>query len=1140
MIIREKAAGFMENKRILVVLLTLLFSCQAAEKEEEVASTQNFIEQQQKLFVQKKAEETGIYFINELPEDRYRNILMYQYYYNGGGVAIGDINNDNLPDIFFSGNLSSSKLYLNRGNWQFEDITFTAGISPNDGKSWHTGVSMIDINNDGWLDIYVCRSGNFEPQNRKNLLYINNRNGTFTENAGFYGLDDPGYSVQAVFFDYDRDDDLDMFLLNHGMEYYGRTSTQDAQQRDPYVGDKLYRREKDKSYTDVSAKAGILGFSRGYGLGVGVADLNQDGWDDIYVANDFYEHDYLYLNRKDGSFEESIKKSTGHISFFGMGVDLADFNNDALTDIVVLDMAAEDHVRQKSNLAGVSRDKFQDLVDKGYHYQYMFNSLQLNRGIKPDGGLVFSNIAQMAGVDKTDWSWSPLLADFDNDGWKDLFVTNGLRKDVLNHDFIQNMNTSLEKAGSNFIELPEVEVEQILKSIPSEPVHNYIYQNNGGLTFQDKSQSWGLETPSFSNGAAYADLDRDGDLDLVVNNLDQVAMLYENKSRQQYQQHYLRLKLKGSAQNPMALGTKVWLYHAGKLQYQQFQTVRGYQSSVEPVMHFGLGDNPSVDSLKIRWPDGKERVYPDIKGDKIVTASIQDSKEVVQTTPAAKPWLEEVSEELGLNIRHEENSFDDFDYQFLLPHQLSRHGPALAVGDVDGDGLDDVYLGGAKGFAGQLMMQQKDGTFRKVEGPWLQDKGSEDADALFLDMDHDGDMDLYVLSGGMEFEADDPLLQDRLYINDGQANFSKSDILPAVLTNSQCIAAADMDNDGDIDIFVGGGSQPGNYPLADRSYLLENRNGTLVDVTSAKAPQLQQTAIIRDACWTDADQDGKPELLVVGEWSKPMFYEWNDGKLAGTDFILKNEHNSSADLAGLWFSISPMDVDGDGDEDFLLGNRGLNYRFSASTKEPLELFVHDMDKNGTLELFLAHHQDGKLLPVQERDDIFQQWRGIRKLFPNYTTYANADLQEIMGDAMKEAYHLKVDTLAHLILYNEGNGNFRVEALPLLGQLSVVVDALFTDISGDGKEELIIAGNFYPTSIQIPRLDASYGQVFTTRENHFSPVSIQQSGFYASGDVRRMALLNTINGKAILVATNDQTLKMYKTANVLVKRLVQAE
>ncbi len=1130
----------MGNKLALIVFIAFLFSCQADEKNEEVVSENNTIEPKQKRFIQKNAEETGVYFINELPEDRYRNILMYQYYYNGGGVAIGDINNDNLPDIFFSGNLSSSKLYLNQGNWKFEDITFTAGIAPNDGKSWHTGVSMIDINNDNWLDIYVCRSGNFEPQNRKNILYINNRDGTFTENAGFYGLDDPGYSVQAVFFDYDRDGDLDMFLLNHGMEYYGRTSTQGGQQRDPYVGDKLYRREKDKSYTDVSAEAGILGLSRSYGLGVGVADLDQDGWDDIYVANDFYEHDYLYLNQQDGSFEESIKNSTGHISFFGMGVDLADFNNDALTDIVVVDMAAEDHVRQKSNLAGVSRDKFQDLVDNGFHHQYMYNSLQLNRGVNPDGEVIFSNIAQMAGVDKTDWSWSPLLADFDNDGWKDLFVANGLRKDVLNHDFINNMNTSLERAGSNFLELPEAEVEQILSSMPSEPVHNYIYQNKRGLTFQDQSHSWGLEMPTFSNGAAYGDLDLDGDLDLVVNNLDQIAMLYENRSRQEDKQHYLRLKLQGSEQNPMALGTKVWLYHGETLQYQQFQTARGYQSSVEPVMHFGLGDKQMVDSLKMLWPDGKESVYRNFEGDKIVKASFEDAKDVEQSQPTVRPWLEEVSENFGINIRHEENPFDDFDHQFLLPHQLSRQGPALAIGDVNGDGLDDFYLGGAKGFAGQLLQQNQDGTFSKLEGPWSQDKGCEDTDALFLDVDQDGDMDLYVLSGGVEFKVNDLLLQDRLYINDGQANFSKSDMLPKVLTNSQCIAAADMDHDGDIDVFVGGGSQPGSYPLADPSYLLESRQGKLVDVTTSAAPQIQRAAILRDACWADADRDGRMELLVVGEWTKPMFYEWNEGQLVSSDFELRNEHNNSFDLSGLWFSITPFDVDGDGDDDFLLGNMGLNYRFTASTKEPLELYAHDMDDNGTIELFLAHNEDGKLMPVDERDQVFQQWRDIRKRYPNYSAYANAELQEILGDAVNEAYHVKADTLAHVILYNEGDGNFKVEAIPLQGQLSVVKDALFTDISGDGKEELVIVGNFYHTNVHTPRLDASFGQVFTIEDNDFSPVPLQKSGFFAAGDVRKMGILNTPEGRVILVASNDQALRIFKTSKVSADRLEKTD
>lgn len=1117
--------------KIFIWLFLLLLGCTAGKEEvvETRPEAKASPEADAPLFVARSPEQTGVYFINELPEDRYRNILMYQYYYNGGGVAVGDVNNDKLPDIFFSGNLSSNKLYLNRGNWQFEDVTFAAGIAPNDGKSWNTGVSMVDINGDGWLDIYICRSGNFEPQNRRNLLYINNRDGSFTENAGYYGLNDPGYSVQAAFFDYDHDDDLDMFLLNHGMEYYGRTSTQDSDARDPFVGDKLYRREADDSYTNVSVEAGILGFARSYGLGLGIADLNQDGWDDIYVANDFYEHDYLYLNQQDGSFQESVKESTRQISFFGMGVELADFNNDALTDIVVLDMAAEDHVRQKSNLAGISRDKFRDLVDKGYHHQYMFNSLQLNRGLSPEGKPVFSNIARLAGMDKTDWSWAPLLADFDNDGWKDLFISNGLRKDVLNHDFIQNMNTSLEQSGTTFLELPEADVQRILRNMPSQPVHNYIFQNSGGLRFRDRSREWGLQAPTFSNGAAYADLDRDGDLDLIINNLDQPAQLYENRARQQSAQHYLRLILQGPAANPQALGARVWLYRDGKVQYQQMQTVRGYQSSVEPVLHFGLGDKAGIDSLKIVWPDGKQSIYEHFEGDKVVTAAYQKAKATPGWKETTEPWLEEVGEALGLARVHQENDYDDFDQQFLLPHQLSRQGPALAVADVNGDGREDVYLGGAKGYAASLMLQNAYGRFEPAGGPWEADRDAEDTEAAFFDAEGDGDMDLYVLSGGVEFSDNDPLLQDRLYINNGNGQFTKSTALPEIFSNSQSISIADMDGDGDKDVFVGAGSIPGKYPLADRSYLLENREGRWVDVTEQQAPTLMHFGIIRDAEWMETAEGSRPVLMVLAAWSAPRCYAWANNQWQRSDaFVVLDENGEDIKPpSGWWTSAASMDIDQDGDRDFLLGNMGLNYRFAASPDAPLELYALDMDENASLELWMGYHQQGKLLPVKERDDIFQQWRDIKREYRDYAAYAEATLPEILGDRAESAVRLKADTLANMLLINEGDMRFRLQALPDIGQLSALQDAAMIDINRDGRLELLTGGNFYPTESQTPRLDASIGQVYEVSGQTLRPVPMQQSGLYIPADVRKLAVVRTSSGPLLLVANNNGKLQAFR-------------
>ncbi|MFP4090902.1 MAG: VCBS repeat-containing protein [Cyclobacteriaceae bacterium] len=1114
----------------LLFLLLLLASCQNNQEETTAPPLEPTTakEEVKPFFQQKEADETGLYFINELKDDPYRNILVYQYYYNGGGVAAGDVNNDGKTDLFFTGNSVANKLYLNLGNFQFKDITLESGLAKSSSNSWCTGVNMADVNGDGLLDIYVCRSGNLQAENRENLLFINQGVGadgmpSFVEQGSDYGLNDPGYSVQSAFFDYDHDGDLDMFLINHGMDYYSGMIVSNDGRRDPYIGDKLFRNDNG-FFKDVSAEAGIEGSKHGYGLGLAVGDLNDDGWDDIYVANDFYEHDYLYLNQGDGSFAESIHQSVSHLSFFGMGVDLADYNNDALPDIVVLDMAAEDHYRQKTNLAGITKNKFRDFVESGYHHQYMFNSLQLNRGQDAEGKPVFSNIAQMAGMDQTDWSWAPLLADLDNDGWKDLFVSNGLRKDVLNNDFIQATNDELRTLNTTFVNLPPAQAQQILDKMPSEKVSNYFFRNKGDLTFQNVTAEWSQQLPSFSNGAAYADLDNDGDLDLVVNQLDDFAGIYENQLPRG-KRHFLRLKLRAAAPNPLAFGARAYLYQQGKAQYQQLYPSRGFQSSVEPLLHFGLGDNPKVDSLSIVWPDGRLSTFYEPEVDQTLVLQPEGAEMQTADSEKAAPWLEEVPSRLPFT--HQENDFDDFDRQFLLPHKLSAEGPALAVADVNGDGLDDVYAGGAAGQAPALLIQKNDGSFEPAAGPWQQDAAQEDVDAVFFDVDGDSDQDLYVVSGGVEFEPGSPLLQDRLYLNDGKGQFIKAE-LPAVYANGMCAAPADFDGDGDTDLFVGAGSLPGSYPLVDQSLLLENQNGQLIDVTAEKGAALKNIGIVRDAIWTDHEQDGRQELLLVGEWMPPTLLSWQQEKLmVNQEVRFHNTSGKAQQLHGWWHSVHAFDFDEDGDEDYLLGNVGLNYRYQASEKEPLQMFAYDMDENGYQELFLSYYQQGRLLPAHERDEIYQQWREIKKRYPIHAAYAQASLPEIMGPAFDKALQLRADTLAHIILYNEGKGRFRVEALPHAGQISVLKDALFTDITGDGRKELLTVGNFYHTSTQIPRLDASLGQVYQLRDGSLTPISPQLSGLFANGDIRKMVLVRNQQGKSLLTATNDGPLRYWK-------------
>ncbi len=1095
-------------------------------------------------------ENTNVLFRNDLQEGQFRNILMYQYYYNGGGVAAGDIDNDGKTDIFFTGNTAPNRLYRNQGAgdgqpFKFEDITASAGILPAGAASWCTGVTMADVNADGWLDIYVSRSGNLQPDNRRNLLYINQRNGTFLEQAQQYGLDDPGYSIQAAFFDYDRDGDLDMFLINHGMEYYGQIPAQKAKGRDPYIGDKLYRNDQGR-FTDISREAGIEGSRESFGLGLSVADLNNDGWEDIYVANDFYEHDYLYINQGGTGgrpvFQESIHSATRQTSFFSMGVDIADFNNDGWQDIVVLDMAAEDQRRQKANMAGISQAKFRELINRGYHYQYMFNSLQLNQGAIPENttakesSVAFSNVARLAGVSQTDWSWAPLLADFDNDGWKDMFVTNGLRKDVLNSDFIAGFDQELARMNTQFVNLNPVEAKQMLDRMPSEKVSNYLFRNNGDLTFRNRAADWGLGEPTFSNGAAYADLDNDGDLDLVVNNLDDFASIYLNQS-DPADKRFLRVKLSGSPQNPFGIGTKVTLYHAGEQQFQQLNLTRGYQSSVEPIVHFGVGDWQAIDSVRIEWFDGKVSLLENVNSNQLLTVEYQQAGRGLNANLSSdEPQLFRVEEQkLGLNFTHRESTYEDFDYEFLLPRKYSREGPGLAAGDVNGDGREDVFVGGAKGQSGQLFLQTEQGTFKKAPAqPWQADAGSEDVSALFFDADQDRDLDLYVGSGSNEYEGTSALLRDRLYLNDGRGNFQKAtDRLPDLRANTACVQAEDFDQDGDLDLFVGGGVLSRNYPGAAQSYLLENRAGRFIDVTKAVAPSLRQPGLVADVIWTDYNQDKQVDLIVVGEWMAPAFYKNKSGKLSldttSVNFSKGDKIITHKQLSGWWKCIVPIDADRDGKMDYLLGNAGGNTRYRPTEKEPLELFAGDFDENGVRDIIMGYYQNGRLYPTHGREDLSTQLPSLKKYYPDYAAYSQTTIPDMIAQfPSSRPVRLQAHMLTHILLHNDGNGKFSVVPLPNEAQTSSVQDILVDDYDKDGYPDALLVGNSYEIETKTPRDDAGIGLFLKGRPTgKMRPIPRRESGFYAPLNARKIASVSTPKGAYVVVANNDDRLQVFK-------------
>ena len=1122
-------------------LLTGLIACQPQEARLSEHTTDSTANPPRVRFAQLPRQQTNVQFINRLPEDRYRNILMYQYYYNGGGVAAGDIDNDGDTDLFFTGNIAANQLYRNEGNFKFQDISAAAGIALAPGASWCTGVTMADVNADGWLDIYVSRSGNLQPENRQNLLYVNQQDGTFLEQAKEYGLNDPGYSVQAVFFDYDRDGDLDVFLINHGMEYYGQIPRQKSGGNDPFIGDRLYRNDGGK-FTDVSQAMGIQRSAEGYGLGVGVADLNNDGWDDIYVANDFFEHDYLYLNQGEGrGFRESIHSATRQTSFFSMGVDLADFNNDGWQDVVVLDMAAEDQQRQKANLTGISRAKFSELVEQGYHHQYMFNSLQLNNGPTPgsspkENNVSFSNIARMAGVAQTDWSWAPLLADFDNDGRKDLLITNGLRKDVLNNDFISGLGEDLQRLNTDFVNLSPEAARQQLDRMPSQKVPNYLFRNQGDLTFQNETEGWGLGEPTFSNGAAYADLDNDGDLDLVINNLDDFASVYENRSASS-SERFLRVKLQGSAQNPFGVGSKVTLFKNDSIQFQQLYPTRGFQSAVEPILHFGVGAGETIDSLRVEWYDRKTTVLTNVASNQLLTVAYPQT-ENSSASPAApqQPALfQEVTGTAGLNFTHRESAYDDFDYEFLLPRQFSRQGPALATGDVNGDGQDDVFVGGARGQAGQLFLQTARGTFTKAAAqPWSRDAESEDVRACLLDADQDQDLDLYVGRGSNEYDSGSVLLQDRLYLNDGRGGFRRVDeALPDLRTNTASVEAGDFDQDGDLDLFVGGGGASKRYPYPASSYLLENKGGTFVDVTLSRAPDLPQPGIVNDAQWTDYNRDGWPDLLVVGEWMPICFYTNQQGVLQlDTTLVLQQDGVpiKHSQTAGWWQSVGKIDVDGDGTQDYLLGNAGRNQRFHSTREEPVELFVGDFDENGTGDLLLGYHQAGKLYPVAGREDLSTQMPLVKKLYPNYATYARATVPEMLAQFPgKSQVHLRAHTFEHVYLRNEGSGTFSLQALPPLAQMSSVRAITTHDVDGDGREDALLVGNTYETETKTPRDDAGVGLLLLGDSTRgMLAVPMRESGFHAPHNARGVAWVAGKQGGQVIVANNDASVQVFQS------------
>ncbi|WP_296380174.1 VCBS repeat-containing protein [Winogradskyella sp.] len=1080
----------------------IIFSCNKGVEKENLQTKTTSIT----LFSEVNSNESGLNFINEIPESSAMNSMVYEYFYNGGGVAVGDINNDGLADVYFTSNLKSNKLYLNKGDFQFKDITESAKVNGSFG--WTTGVTMVDINADGWLDVYVCKSGKGKADNRQNELFINNTDGTFTESAIQYGLNFSGYSTQASFFDFDKDGDLDMYLLNHNVTPVNTNNPESFKNKEnEFVGDKLYRNDNGK-FVDISKQAGIIGNPLGFGLGVSLGDLNADGWPDIYVSNDYVEHDYLYYNNHDGTFTEGLKDSFKHVSNFSMGTDIADFNNDGLLDVMTLDMVAEDNFGIKTSMSGMNPEVFELAVDGGFHYQYMFNTLQMNNGLN-----MFSDIAHMSGISNTDWSWSPLFADFDNDGLKDLFITNGLKRDFRNNDFRKHKLKRLEEAQKNGEKISDVILE-LVKKTPQRKTINYIYKNNGDLSFSKSNRDWGIEVPTYSNGSAYADFDNDGDLDLVINNIDEPATLLKNNS----ENNYLSIGFKGNNLNRFGVGATVKIKTEKGIQVQENYPTRGYQSSVDPRLHFGIGKLNEIDQVEVIWSDGKQQLLKGVKANTKLVLDYNVATIVSINSQNQKTIFKDVTEKLDLhNVRHIENDYNDYALESLLPHKMSQFGPALAVGDVNNDGLDDFFVGGSNGNSGMLYLQTEEMKFKKHQSAlWKKESGYEDVDAIFFDADGDSDLDLYVVSGGNEWEVNHSIYQDRIYLNENGVFKKSKQALPKFNISGSCVREFDYDNDGDLDLFVGSRLHPQKYPHSQPSVILTNIDGKFVISTQNDF----DLGMVTDAVWTDFDLDGQTDLIVVGEWMEIIFLQNINGKF---DKVETNLENTS----GWWNTIEAADFDNDGDEDYIVGNLGLNYKYKASILEPFAVYGADFDDNGTNDVVLGYYNQGDLFPLRGRECSSNQMPFIKEKFPTYNAFGSANLADVYGaEKLANAKYLKVNTFASVYIENQGNDTFKIIELPNQAQVSSINDFCIDDYDNDGFLDVISAGNLYQSEIETTRNDASIGLMLKGNKNStLSSIPAIESGVYLDGDVKKMKRisLGKESNKAIIIVRNNDFL-----------------
>ncbi|MBK6891304.1 MAG: VCBS repeat-containing protein [Chitinophagales bacterium] len=1109
----------------IILALCLLSGCTSNKNKEENPETAatTAIPSGEKLFTLLPASHTGVEFNNQNIEDTENNIFLYEYFHNGSGIGAGDFNNDGLQDLYFASNQNPDKLYLNKGNLQFTDITQAAGIKD---EGWSTGVTVVDLNNDGWLDIYVCRAGaphNHPPALRVNLFYLNTgkpQNGqpVFEEKAADYGIADPSFSTQAVFLDYDLDGDLDLYVANHPVEWYEKVSyryEEKIKRYNEYTSAHLFRNNgPNQKFTDVSKEAGIL--AAAFNLSCTIFDVNDDKYPDIYVTNDYLIPDFLWVNNKKGGFTNQIEQYFPHISTFAMGADIADYNNDGLSDIAVTDMMAEDLERWKTHEPASNYDRLMIHKQYGYHYQYKRNTLQLNNG----PGKQFSEIGQLAGMAYTDWSWAILFADYDLDGWKDLYITNGYRRDIDDWDFKQYLLPEMAKKASG---MNKIDTMALLQSAPEIKIANYAYKNNGDLSFTKSSDNWGVNQPSFSNGAVYVDLDNDGDLEIITSNINENCFIYRNNSRELDLGNYVTFSLQPNQANNGIL-TTVTVTVNNITQTQFFTPTRGYMSSVDWRLYFGLGKASKIDNVEVVWPDGKKQILANVPINQLtILKQAEAQKSTSPPSNAPSPLFEDITASSKLQFKHIENSFNDFKVQPLLPHMLSSRGPALAADDVNNDGLDDVYIGGANEQIGVLFIQKPDGTFAKSSSKaFANDTKYEDQDALFFDADGDKDLDLYVVTGSSEIAEVSPRHTDRLYTNDGKGNFTFStNSLPPMDTPKSCAKAADYDMDGDLDLFVAGLCIPGKYPLAPQNYLLKNNGkGQFSDVIKDVLPDLQFVGMIRDLVWTDFNSDKTPDLFLVGEWMNLTLY-MNQGN---------GKYASIAAKPGWWNSIEQGDFDGDGDLDFIVGNSGTNNRFKSNNQQPLQMYINDFDDSGTIDPLLTLYLGENSYPFHSRDEYIDQMPSLKGKFLRYRDFATKRLEDIFKpEQLQKAMVLQATTLQSAYIENKGNGQIGVRPLENALQMAPLNDMVVSDFNADGVLDIVAVGNSFAPDAEIGQYDAAIGWYLQgDGTGNFANIASRNSGFYAPGDCRKIVAVRTPNkGISLVIARNNDKAQVVK-------------